>query len=93
MHAKDPNGSFYEEKKTVTPTIADATGASENRWSKGKTIPLFNEVDEKGSYASVEQHYRHFYNVVGTIYRRKAQDASLKKIKQSTSSTRQDAPK
>ena len=68
--------SFYEERKVGTLT-ADGIGVSEDQWSKEKTMALFDGVCKGGSCKSDELRFHHYYDVVGTIYRRHAQDGSL----------------
>ena len=69
--------SFYEERMVRTLTT-DGIGVNGDQWSKEKTIALFDEVYKGGSCKSDELRFHHYYNVVGTIYRRQLHDRLLK---------------
>ena len=71
--------SFYRGKAVEASLMvqANASTAAQQQWTKEKTVALFDEVGEKGSCGSDEEHFRHFYDVVGTIYRMQSQDRSL----------------
>ena len=71
--------AYYKSEQVLNLSDGEATSYPESQrtWSKEKTRALFEGVEEHGTYHADKQRFRHYYDVIATLFRDQVQSRDL----------------